>query len=251
MKNKIIINVPHSSTKLTKEFKKQKKFLTMQEINSFNLQMTDLFTKQLFSASKFNHVCAKYSRICCDVEKFADDEIEIMAKYGLGVIYKNNIDGKKLLDDDENYRQKILKKYYCPYHKKLDRISTKLLKNNKVIFVDCHSFSKDIIKTELTKPLPDICIGVEQNLYSNKKLEDFLVNYFQSLGLKVEINYPYQGTMIPNILFKNNNKNFLSFMIEVNRELYLTNNKKSSNFKNLQKQILGLLTKLKTLNLFD
>ncbi|HBB45078.1 MAG TPA: hypothetical protein DCZ34_03030 [Clostridiales bacterium] len=128
MKNKIILNIPHSSLQLSKEFLQAKKVLNDDEIENFNLQMTDLFTDKLFSCKNFSHIKAKYSRIVCDVEKFVDDKKEIMAKYGLGVIYKNNLKQKQIFSNlDMAYREKILNKYYFPYHKKLDNVVGKYL----------------------------------------------------------------------------------------------------------------------------
>ena len=91
MKNKIILNISHSSLKLPKEFVKQKKFLSSSEIQNFNKQMTDLFTDELFFCKNHRHIKAKYSRIACDVEKFVDEKLEVMAKFGLGVFYQNNL----------------------------------------------------------------------------------------------------------------------------------------------------------------
>lgn len=97
MKNKIILNISHSSLKLPKEFVKQKKFLSSSEIQNFNKQMTDLFTDELFFCKNHRHIRAKYSRIACDVEKFVDEKLEVMAKFGLGVFYQNNLKNSQFL----------------------------------------------------------------------------------------------------------------------------------------------------------
>lgn len=251
MKNKIILNIPHSSTKLTKEYKNIKKYIHYDEINTFNFTFSDLFTDKLFSYKKYSHIKAKYSRICVDVEKFVDDNLEIMAKYGLGVIYSKNLNSNKILDITNSYRNLVLNKYYYTYHNKLDNTIKSLLnKNSKVILIDCHSFCDEIILDKnLKTDLPDICIGVDNDLYNNKNLTDYVFNYFKNLGYNVKINYPYYGTMIPNYLFKENNNNFFSLMIEINRNIYLENFKKNKNFKVLKNQISTLLNNLKTLTL--
>ncbi len=76
MKNKIVLHIPHSSLKLTREFVNVEKLLTKKEVQKFNLQMTDLYTHELFKSLSCPIIKAKYSRICCDVEKFSDDEKE-------------------------------------------------------------------------------------------------------------------------------------------------------------------------------
>lgn len=247
MKYKIVLHIPHSSLKLTKEFLSTKKLLTKEEIRKFNLQMADLYTDKLFKAFNCKQIKARYSRICCDVEKFSDDKKEGMSKYGLGVIYSKNIDGKDLIYIDENYRRKVLKKYYFPYHSKLNKKIITLLKKHNVILIDCHSFSKEIVKSVNLENIPDICIGHNENLYFNNKLLDFSINYFSKLGYKVTVNYPYSGSMVPNALMENEYKNFSSLMIEINRELYMERYKKSKNFNKIHKEIkifLKYITKL-------
>lgn len=245
MKNKIILNIPHSSLKLSKEFIKKKKLLNMNEIEKFNLQMTDLFTDKLFSFKKFSHIKAKCSRICCDVEKFVDDRKEVMAQFGLGVIYKNDLNKRKIfLNLDKAYQDEILNKYYFPYHKKLDHIVGNCLKKQKVILIDCHSFSKEIVMDDALKNnLPDICIGYDPKFCSNE-LMDFVCQYFKSNRYSVQINYPYFGTMVPDFLFEKADANFQSVMIEINRKIYLTKNRRNKNYNILKKQLKMLLKKL-------
>lgn len=241
MKSKIILNIPHSSLKLPKEFKRKKKNLSIKEINYFNKKISDLYTDKLFSYKEFNHLKAKYSRIGCDAEKFVDDKMEIMTKYGLGVIYLNDLNSKKIFQEiSDPYKAKMLNKYYYPYHKKLDEKVIKILKKNKLILIDCHSFSKEIIMDKNKKDnLPDICIGYD-NQFCNQEIIDYTYNYFNNLGYLVKVNYPYAGSMVPNILFKCNNSNFSSIMLEINKEIYL-----NKNFKHLKKQILYFLKSLK------
>lgn len=114
MKNIVFLHIPHSSLRLTKEFVSQKKYISPAEIERFNLTMTDLFTNELFSSRKFRHIQAKYSRICCDMEKFEDDSQEEMAKYGMGVIYTKTNKNLQMIDYSGVYRQSVLQKYYFP-----------------------------------------------------------------------------------------------------------------------------------------
>lgn len=248
MKNKIILNIPHSSLALPREFKKTEKVLTDAQIEEFNLEMTDLFADILFSYRRFSSVKAKSSRIACDVEKFIDDSKEVMAKYGLGVIYENDLNGNRIFKEDNNeYKKQIIKNYYLPYHDKLDKIVRKNLKKHKVVLVDCHSFSKEIIMDKIKKEdLPDICIGFDENFCSQKVL-NFTCNYFDNLGYKIKINYPYEGSMVPDYLINYGNSNFSTIMLEINRNLYSSNYKKNKNFKTLKSQIKVFLKSLRHL----
>lgn len=240
MKNVVILHIPHSSLKLTKEFKMAKKLLSCSQIKKFNQTITDLYTHQLFSCKRFKCIKFKYSRICCDVEKFADSKKEPMAKFGLGVIYTKTHTGKTLLNVSNNYKQCVLKKYYHPHHNRLNNIVNKYLQQNKkVILIDCHSFSKQIILTSLAQNLPDICIGYNQNL--NDHLPQQTNEYFKNLGYKTAFNYPYFGSMVPNSLINNANNNFNTIMLEINKNTYLNGNKKTKNFSKLKKDILNYL----------
>ena len=223
MKNKIIEHIPHCSLKLPRIFKKQKKLIPNNEITNFNYTMTDLWTDELFSSNKWTHLKAKVSRIACDCEKFLEDSQEYMSRFGLGVIYTKNHQGKNMMIPSEEYRKKIIKKYYLPHHRKLDKIVSKNLTKHKIILVDCHSFSDEIIMTEHDKRnLPDICIGMNE-FYSSQKLLNFTIDYFKKLGLTVSVNSPYSGAMIPDYLLSQNQENFYSIMLEVNRDIYLPN----------------------------
>lgn len=246
MKNMIILNIPHSSLKLPKEFVKVDKLLNKKQIEKFNIQMTDLFTNKLFSCKNFCHIKSKYSRIACDMEKFVDDDKEIMAKYGLGVIYQNDLNNNLIFSNiDKDYKNIMLGKYYYPYHKKLDKKVKKNLKHHNVILIDCHSFSKDIIMDNTKKEdLPDICIGFDKK-FCSQKLVDFACQYFNQLGYKTKVNYPYEGSIVPNCLIDLTNPKFQSIMLEINREIYLENLKPNINFKSLKLNIKRFINILK------
>ena len=242
MKNKIILHIPHSSLKLTKEFKNFQKHISNNEINKFNLTMTDLFTDKLFSYNKFKFIKANYSRICCDVEKFIDDNQEEMSKYGMGVIYTRTNKMQNLITINKEYKEIVLKKYYFPHHNKLNNIVEKSLKKNKsVILIDCHSFGKEIVMNGKTHDLPDVCIGYNEWSKGGLTLVNITNKYFQKLGYKTAINYPYVGSIIPNKLIKEPNKNFASIMLELNKDLYLDRTKKSKGFSKLKKRFAKLL----------
>ena len=221
MTNKIIEHIPHSSLKLPSIFKKQTKLISNDEINDFNFVMTDILTDKLFSCKRWTNVRAKISRIVCDTEKFLDDKDEVMSKFGLGAIYTKTNKGKNMFFPSDEYKNKVIKKFYLPYHKKLDKVVAKNIAKHKTILVDCHSFSSDIIMTKFDKDaLPDICIGVNE-VYSSQKLLDFTIEYFKSFGFSVSINKPYSGSMIPDFLLSQHENNFYSIMLEINKRLYL------------------------------
>lgn len=248
MKNKIILHQPHSSTKIPYFYLKKKKVLSSDKLKKFNLAMCDLYTDKLFAFHGCKKVKFRLSRIVCDVEKFVDDDMEVMTKYGMGVVCTKTNMGENIFSPDEKYKDFILKKYYYKHHTKLDKVVTKYLKNSRTIIIDCHSFSKEIIMDEnLKDELPDICIGFNNGIYYSEKLVDFTSAHFRKYGYSVKLNYPYSGTIIPNKFMKEKSKNLYSIMIEINRKIYLDKYKKSSNYKHLRKTIKNYLKQVKTI----
>lgn len=210
-------------------------------VKSFNTIITDLKTDLLFGKNKFKKVVFPYSRVFCDVEKFADDSKEIMSKFGMGYIYTKTHLGNHFFYPTEQHKKLIYDKYYIPHHNRLDEATSKSLKNNKTILIDCHSFSQEIIMFKDKKDnLPDICIGFD-NLYYNKNLTLFIKNYFENGGYSVKFNYPYSGTMIPNDYFKKINTNLYCVMIEIDKRLYLNDCLEiTDNFFNVQNTLNNL-----------
>lgn len=246
--NNIVLHIPHSSLKIPNWYYKLVSDKNM--IQDFNTAIADLDTDKLFGKNKFTKVIFPYSRIFCDVEKFADDSQEIMSQFGMGFVYTKTHLGKQFFYPTEQYKKLIYNNYYIKHHDKLNNAVAKSLNKNKTILIDCHSFSKEIIMFEEKKEnLPDICIGFD-NLYSNKNLINFIKNYFISNGYSVKLNYPYSGAMIPNDYFKKIDDNLFCVMIEINKRLYLNENAETTNnFVGVQTILNNLFEKLSMLNI--
>ena len=247
--NNIVLHIPHSSLKLPYGFLKNA-IASKEVIENFNHAITDLYTRDLFGKNKYSKVIAKYSRIYCDVEKFADDSKEIMSKSGMGFVYTHTNTGKHFFNPSEEYKTNIFSNYYIKHHNKLDSVVSKTLKKGTTLLIDCHSFSHDIIMFEdMKNNLPDICIGFDE-LYNSEKLVNYIKTYFENCGYNVQFNYPYSGTMIPNKYFRQTTEKLFCVMIEINKNLYLNSkNKKNSNFNTIKKQIKTLFKNLENLNI--
>lgn len=76
--NKIILHIPHSSTVIhtLKGFS-----ATLNELEAEVLKLTDWYTDDLFYSSYDDKIIAPFSRIFCDVERFSEDENEVMSKF--------------------------------------------------------------------------------------------------------------------------------------------------------------------------
>jgi N-formylglutamate amidohydrolase len=216
----ILMHMPHVSLKVPKKFYKGLK-IPKDLFNKYNLEMTDLGIDILFKDYKYKKISPKYSRLYCDAERFRDDSMEVMSKYGEGVVYTHLYDGVEYHEHDNKYKRQVLK-YYDKYHKKLDRIAKKLLKNDDVLLIlDCHSFSDKMASHFYDSPFPDICIGIEENYY-DKEILDLIINRIKNLGYSYKINYPYRGSLVPNCIFNGKIKGkVVSIMLEINKRIYL------------------------------
>lgn len=241
--NQILFHVPHSSLKLPNNYWriciKDKKY-----IDKINLLLSDYLIDKLLPQN-CHKLLFKYSRIFCDVEKFKDDNKEIMFKKGMGVFYTKYCNDNIAIIN-KKYKERVLKSYYDKHHNKLNKIVTKLLKNNICIIIDFHSFSDEVVEKILDiKNCPDICIGFNDNYYS-EKLINFTVNHFKEYGYSIDTNMPYKGSIIPNKYINKKENNLYSIMLEINKRIYLSNIKK---FNKLKLCINDYYNKIKLLDL--
>lgn len=110
---------------------------------------------------------------------------------------------------------------YDTHHKLLDETVTNILElYQKCIIIDLHSYSTELVSRLFNyEQVPDICIGIDKDYYS-KGLTDYFVKYFMDNGYSVKINYPYQGSLVPNKYYGIKNSKIISIMIEINKRVY-------------------------------
>lgn len=236
----MILHIPHSSINTL-----NKKFLC--DVNLELDRMTDIDTDKLFDFPNATKIVFPISRLICDVERFEDDNMEEMAKKGMGVCYTTNSFGKPLRKVSDTERSEIIKKFYQPHHKALtEAVEEELRQKGAALVIDCHSFSNVPLPHEddKTTPRPDICIGID-NFHTPKELINEVVEYFKYCGYSVAINSPFSGTLIP-MKYYQKDKNVQGIMIELNRNLYID----KSDFERLKNELQLFLFKLlrRTLN---
>ncbi len=83
---KVLLHMPHTKLRLPPIFYKWL-IVNKNELHQYNLIMSDVGVDELFKGIKAYRIHPKYSRLYCDVEKFKDDNLEVMSKYGQGVVY--------------------------------------------------------------------------------------------------------------------------------------------------------------------
>jgi len=236
----MILHIPHSSTKLPKDFYVFEGVSLEKELQ----RMTDWHTDELFSYDNAKRVVFPYSRLYCDVERFRDDSDEYMSTKGMGVCYSQSSYGKPLRVVDKIEKEFILSTYYDTHHQQLStQVTNELQTKGKSLIIDCHSFSNEILPHEESSIRPDICIGTDA-FHTPMELLSYVYNYFADKGYSVEINQPFAGTIVP-LRYYRKDQNVKSIMIEINRKLYLDDDfKKSEKFQTIHNLIDGLLEKL-------
>lgn len=209
----MILHIPHASTNTL-----DKKFDCDLEQELY--RMTDANTDNIFHHPNAKRVIFEVSRLICDVERFEDDSLEIMAKKGMGVCYETNSFGTKLRTLKKGEKEQIINDYYKPHHQALtEAVELELSETGSAIVIDCHSFSNEPLPHEesQTRPRPDICIGTDA-YHTPDDLRDKVVAYFQSKGYSVKVNDPFSGTLIP-MKYYQKDKRVKGIMIELNRNI--------------------------------
>jgi len=236
----MILHIPHSSTNTLDYILSNKE----QEI----LRMTDHFTDDLYTCRDASRVVFGLSRLICDVERFENDNEESMSRFGMGVCYTKNTEGKKLRDVTAKDKKYIIENYYRVHHKQLsDEVDKELEEDGNTLIVDCHSFPDKsyYFNSDFNENRPDICIGTDE-FHTPKILIEKVKSFFLSKGYYVQVNSPYSGSMVPLKHYKKN-KNVSSIMIEINRKLYMYEDGfKTEHYHDLKKEITELLKKINT-----
>lgn len=220
----VIKHIPHSSIELPNGFLDDIE-ISEAEFNRYNLKMSDVAVDELFTDIQGIELKAKYSRLFCDVERFKDNNLEVMAKLGQGYNYTNFYDGKSFGKAKKHHERwdKVIEDYYDEWHRNLDETVTKEInKGRDVLILDIHSYSDDLANHLGKKgPYPDVCIGFNDMCFS-KEILNQIIDEVERKGLTYAFNYPYSGSMIPNVILSGGVKgNVYSFMLEVNKRLYL------------------------------
>jgi len=218
-----VLHIPHSS-RLIPDDVRERIALSDNVLNDELLKLTDWYTDEIFDIDTHiaKKVVFKFSRIVVDPERFLNDDYEPMAECGMGAVYTktSNGDTLRLLDDD--YRNKLIKAYYKPHHDALTRaVDEAVSLNGFCLILDCHSFPAIPLPCELDKTpdRPDICIGTD-DFHTPTEIAEKVVRVFTEAGFSVELNKPYNGTLVPMDFFRND-KRVIAFMIEINRSLYM------------------------------
>jgi len=211
--NKLILHIPHSSSKipLYEGF-----IVSRQSLENEMLKLTDWYTHDLFFSEDDITVKASFSRVFCDPERFPDDNMEVMAKFGMGVLYEKNDEGQLIRFINAELREHILNEYYWQHHKTLNlAVKKQLHKFGKALILDCHSFPNQPFKRDLDQQFdrPDFNIGTD-SYHTPKHLIDVSTDFFSKKGYSLGVNKPYKGSIVP-LEYYGKNKNVQTIMLEI------------------------------------
>jgi N-formylglutamate deformylase len=241
----MIFHIPHSSKKIPENICPL--LLTGDDLRQELIMMTDAYVDELFAGcatADDMSLVFPISRLVVDVERFADDCKESMARVGMGVIYTRTSKGNLLryaLTVAE--REKLLTTYYTPHHERLTKaVNQELQRDSSALIMDCHSFSSIPLQHEPVQELkrPEICIGTDE-VHTPQALCEVAVTAAKERGFDVAVNTPFGGALFPQRY--QNDIRVQSIMIEVNRKLYMNEEtgEKTFPFRALQEH-LGCIT---------
>ena len=168
-----------------------------------------------------------------------------MIKYGLGV-FPNKIFGKTILKNPLpfSYATHMLEHYYDPFHKSLNKQIIYLSNIFGFCYhIDLHTMpSKALLNF---KKEPDIVLGDNFGKSCSIGLPNYFQNVFKENGFTVELNNPYAGGFITRN-YGNPSKGIHTIQIEINRKIYMDENKLSlKNIKILQEIFAKIFNNLK------
>lgn len=238
---KLLLHIPHSSTYIPSY---EGYVADEHKIKNEVLKLTDWYTDDLFNSEKDINIITPFSRIFCDVERFENDEEEVMAKVGMGVLYVRCDNGELLREVTTVLRENVIHNYYRKHHAEFSEVVQKQLnEEGSALIIDCHSFPSTPLQCALnqTKNTPDFNIGIDP-FHTSSELTEIAIEYFRNLGYSCGLDWPYIGTIVPMKYYQKNNK-VQSIMLEVNRKLYLKEptNYKTTNYNKTKEVVSGFL----------
>jgi len=221
----MILHIPHSSTLVPNyETAMQQDKNVWEAIEKY----TDHRTDELFSYEGADRVEYPYSRVFCDVEKL--EENEPMEELGLGILYDVSSKSRK-------YPNMALETYKEHHTKLLNSVNSLKTMLNKVIIIDCHSFSDEQAMEQGFSTSFDICLGTDET-HTPNSLSLICKEHFKKEGYSVGIDEPFMGTIVPLKLY--GDEDVISIMIEVNKRIYADD----EDFVRLKSSINELLGKI-------
>jgi len=114
----LVFHIPHASREIPVDVRRSM-LLCDSDLDAELNKLTDAFTDELFpvDALEAHAVVFPVSRMVLDPERFLDDDQEVMARRGMGVVYTRTSDGKRLRHPPTKEEwDALVDRYYHPHH---------------------------------------------------------------------------------------------------------------------------------------
>lgn len=220
----VVFHAPHASTYIPPDVR-ETLLLSDQALQDEIDRVTDHGADTLLIPLGIGQgaITASASRLVVDVERFLDDDLEPMARVGMGAIYTRTSTGDVLRPEPTGAaRRSLLESYFHRHHERLTgAVDRAIEEHGRVLILDLHTFPDVPLPCDLdqTPARPDICIGTDA-FHTPTLLRDLIVEELTAAGFTVAIDRPYAGTIVPQ-QHLHRDRRVTSVMIEVNRRLYL------------------------------
>lgn len=219
----VVFHIPHASVTVPQDVRASF-LLTDSELAREIHLCTDHYTDELFTIDHPNATALVYpvSRLVVDPERFLDDEVEPMARHGMGVLYTHALSGRQLREKPTlRERQRLLDTYYRPHHAELERHTERALReHNKAVVIDCHSYPRQPFPFENPSAArPELCLGTDP-FHTPDSLDRAAGDLGIRLGLTLERNTPFAGCLVPTRYYRQDER-VRAFMLELQREVYM------------------------------
>lgn len=244
----VILHIPHASAHIPS---RAAYLLSDEALEAEMLKLTDWYTDDLFNDGQDLQILSKVSRLYCDVERFPYDDMEVMAPFGMGVLYDRTDEGQLMRVVAPGDRMRIMNQYYWGHQAVLAHaVKRALAAYKRVLILDCHSFSDTPLSRDLDQQpnRPDFSIGTDP---FHTPLNYIVASqvYFRDAGFSLGVNRPYSGAMVP-LNYYHQDDRVESITLEVNRKLYLNpgTNEKSAAYEDIKAVIHGYITMLRDMH---
>lgn len=162
------------------------------------------------------------SRLVVDPERFPDDAAEPMAAVGQGAVYTRTSTGAPLRTPDAADRERLLARWYAPYHDALAALVAETLQAfGECLIVDGHSFASVPLPHEpdAAPDRPDVCLGTDP-FHTPPGLVADLRTALEAEGFRVAVDRPFSGSLVPGRWYRVDAR-VRSVMLEVRRGTYM------------------------------
>ena len=236
----ILLHIPHDSLQFPDESGYSFSSLDDEELLLIDHYTDELFTPYVYETNPLiDSIVFPYCRLYCDVERLVNDPL---GNNGLGISYSRWVPTGKGLEQKLR-KFSTTKKAFNLYIKHHADVAKKMVEiGDKLLLIDCHSFSSQPTLLCSNPPDIDICIGFndDDTCPSNVVIGN-IKHHFLSRGYKVGINEPFSNSKTFDVPVK-----YHSVMIEVNKRMYMDEQSlaKNEHFDHVKNDIQELYDKL-------